>query len=227
MANELYRMYDEMIQGYKMKNEGMFEHGVVCWMDLNPENPFPEDSEAFELFFQTQLYYKCWRLGSADYKSKRKRMMETAKKLCALYPKRPYKFDKKADAEDKALKAAEEEARIKTEEEAQKAAIQAEAERIVKEEEEARINAERAEKARIEWEKAEVEAKAEEQRKAEMLKAAVEAERAKVKLEQPEYVLGVIPETGLIDETVEGPTHEKPNGFFTRLMNRFGKKASE
>lgn len=226
MANDLYRMYDEMIQGYKTNNDGLFEHGVICWMDLNPENPFPEGSDAYELFFQTQLHYKSWRLGSADYKSKRRRMLAAARDLCALYPKRPYKFDKKADAEDKALKAAEEEARIKTEEAAQKAAIQAEAERIVREEEEARLKAERAEKARVEWEKAEAEAKAEEQRKTEMLKAAVEAERAKVKLEKTEYVLGVVPETGLIEETVP-PEPEKQTGFFARLRDRFGKKASE
>lgn len=221
MANELYRMYDEMIQGYKTKNEGLFEHGVVCWMDLNPENPFPEDSPAYEIFFTIQMRYNVWRMGSADYKVNRKRMLSAAKELCATYPKRPYKFDRKADNEDKAVKAAAEEERMKAQKEAEELAIQKEAERIVQEEERLKREADEKEKARIEWEKAEAEAKAEMKRKDELLKKAVEEQRAKVKTEEPIHVLGIIPETGVMQETVpiESP---KKESFLKRL---FGKKA--
>ena len=227
MANELYRAYDEMLQGFKAKNDTQLEHGVRCWMDLKPENPFPEDIPAYDLFFKIKRHYTVWRMGGADYKVNRTRMVKAAKDLCATYPKRPYKFDRKADSEDKAAKNAAEEEWLKAKQEAEELAIQQEAERIVKEEERLKKEAEEREKARIEWEKAEEEAKADAKRKEELLKKAVEKERAKIKTEEPLYVLGIVPETGVMQETV--PIEEKSKeSFFSRFFNKkFRKKAEQ
>lgn len=102
--NTMYRMFRQMIQGYKLGKEGenLFTHAVHCWMDLNPENPFPQDSEVYDYFFRMKNYYNVWKLHSADYRINEKRMLAEAKKLCELKPKNPYKFDKKAEEEEKA-----------------------------------------------------------------------------------------------------------------------------
>lgn len=102
--NTMYRMFRQMIQGYKLGKEGdnLFTHAVHCWMDLNPENPFVKESEAYDYFFRMKNYYNVWKLHSADYRINEKRMLAEAKKLCELKPKNPYKFDKKADEQEKA-----------------------------------------------------------------------------------------------------------------------------
>lgn len=105
LNNQMYKMYNEMVKGYKEDNDGLFEHGVRCWMDLNPENPFPSEDPAYEEFFLMQKGYTLWKMGSADRKINRRRMLEAAKRLCELNPKRPYRFDKKAEEEEKAAEA--------------------------------------------------------------------------------------------------------------------------
>lgn len=101
--NTMYRMFRQMMQGYKLEKEGenLFVHAVHCWMDLNPDNPFPEDTEAFDCFFRMKNYYSVWKLHSADYRVNERRLIAAAKDLCATKPKNPYKYDKKEAEEDK------------------------------------------------------------------------------------------------------------------------------
>lgn len=102
--NMMYQMYKQMILGNKLGKDGenLFEHSVKCWFDLNPDNPFQENSEAFEHFFRMQNYYNCWKMNGADKKINLRRLLNEAKDLCALKVKNPYKFDKKAAEEEKA-----------------------------------------------------------------------------------------------------------------------------
>ena len=103
--NTMYRMYRQMIQGYKLGNDGtgLFEHAVHCWLALNPENPFQESTDAYEHFFRMKNYYNVWQLHSADQKISQKRMLNAARDLCATKTKNPYKFDKQAEDAEKAL----------------------------------------------------------------------------------------------------------------------------
>lgn len=103
--NMMYKMYTEMVKGYKEDDNGLFEHGVRCWMNLEPENPFTPESPEYECFFRMQKGYKLWMMGSADKKINRRRMLGAAKDLCACNPKRPYRFDKKAEEAELAAKA--------------------------------------------------------------------------------------------------------------------------
>lgn len=132
--NLMYQMYKQMVQGYKLgkDGEGLFEHAVRCWMDTNPENPFPEESEAFEHFFRMKNYYNVWRLGGADKKISMRRMFNAAKDLCATKTKNPYKFDKKAAEEEKA---AIKDATMKAEQEAMRALEEAKRVKAEREEE--------------------------------------------------------------------------------------------
>ena len=103
--NTMYRMFRQMIQGYKLGKEGenLFVHAVHCWMDLNPDNPFAEDSAAYDYFFRMKNYYNVWKMRSADQRISERRMINEAKELCATKPKNPYKYDKKAADEEKIL----------------------------------------------------------------------------------------------------------------------------
>ena len=102
--NTMYRMFRQMMQGYKLGKEGqnLFVHGVKCWMDLNPDNPFPQDSEAYDFFFRMKNYYNVWKMRGADQRINERRMIEEAQKLCETKPKNPYKFDKAAAEKEKA-----------------------------------------------------------------------------------------------------------------------------
>ena len=120
LNNQMYKMYNEMVKGYKENNDGLFEHGVRCWLDLKPENPFAPEEPAYEEFFLMQKGYNLWKMGAADRKINRRRMLEHAVNLCALNPKRPYRFDKKAEEEEKRK---EEEARIAAERKAMEAEL--------------------------------------------------------------------------------------------------------
>ena len=55
--NEMYRLYNEMVKGYKENQDGLFEHAVRCWMDLDPTNPFSEEDPAYEEFFLMKKGY--------------------------------------------------------------------------------------------------------------------------------------------------------------------------
>lgn len=132
--NLMYQMYKQMVQGYKLGEAGnnLFEHSVICWMNENPDNPFPEDTEAFEYFFQIKKHYSVWKLGGPDKKISVRRMLNSAKDLCAAKTKNPYKYDKKAAEEERALN---KEAALKSLEEATKALQEAELRKAEHEEE--------------------------------------------------------------------------------------------
>ena len=99
--NQMYRMFLEMKQGYANGDKNQIEHGARCWLELNPTNPFPAESPEMEAFFQMQKCYNIWKRGDIDRKINGRRMIEWAEKLCELNPQQPYKFDRKADDEEK------------------------------------------------------------------------------------------------------------------------------
>ena len=110
--NQMYRMFKIMKQGYAEGDVNAVEQGARCWLDLAPENPFPEDTPAYEAFFQMQKCYSIWRRGDIDRKINRRRMIMWANKLCESNPKQPYKFDKKAEEEEQRLAKEAEEQRL-------------------------------------------------------------------------------------------------------------------
>lgn len=201
--NTMYRMFRQMIQGYKLGKEGdnLFTHAVHCWMDLNPENPFVKESEAYDYFFRMKNYYNVWKLHSADYRINEKRMLAEARKLCELKPKNPYKFDKKADEQEKAAlresaMQEQEEAMILAEKEKQEMAEKEEIVRQVREEILAddleNQQALAANQAIVESAKAEV----------------IQREKANQESKKPVYVFNVKEE------------QEKKKGFLSKLFRR-------
>lgn len=202
--NEMYKMYNEMVKGYKENQDGLFEHGARCWMDLKPENPFAPEDPAYEYFFLMQKGYNLWTMGLADRKINRRRMLENARKLCELNPKRPYKFDKKAEELELAAKAAAEKKAAEERALAEKKAAE--------------------EKALAEKKMAEEKALAE--KKAAQEKAEAQKLEARKKTETTQYqsqnthILGIVPDVSDIkaDTAKEQPVEKK--GFFNRLFRK-------
>ena len=122
--NEMYRLFNEMTEGYKSNNEALFNHAVRCWMNLDPDNPFDEKEDAYELFFRIKKGYTLWSMAGPDMRINKRRMLEAARLLCALNPTCPYKFNEREEAERRAKEKliAKEEAERKAKEEAEKKA---------------------------------------------------------------------------------------------------------
>jgi hypothetical protein len=118
--NQMYELFNDMVKGYKEGNMDIVEQCARCWMQIAEDNPFTYDTPEYDLFFNMQKSYMIWSKGAIDQKLNRRKMIRYAKELCALNPKQPYIFDKKADQEEQKRKQQEikmlEEARLKKEE---------------------------------------------------------------------------------------------------------------
>lgn len=124
--NDMYRLFNEMTEGYKSNNEALFNHAVRCWMTLDPDNPFDEKEDAYELFFRIKKGYTLWSMAGPDMRINKRRMLESARLLCALNPTCPYKFNEREEAErrakEKLIAKEKEEAERKAKEEVAKKA---------------------------------------------------------------------------------------------------------
>jgi len=98
--NTMYRLFKEMLDGYKTGNDGLFEHGARCIMDLNPANPFEENTPESECFFQMYNTYMRWKNHGADMKINRRRMLSAAEELCKIITKNPFTFSKEEEKKD-------------------------------------------------------------------------------------------------------------------------------
>lgn len=101
LNNQLFNLFNELIKGYKDGDNNIVEQSARCLVQLAPENPFKPETPENEEFFQMKRCYSIWASGAIDQKINRRRMVEHAKKLCALNPEQPYVYDEKAEAEEK------------------------------------------------------------------------------------------------------------------------------
>jgi len=113
--NTMYRLFQEMLDGYATDSDGLFEHGVRCMMDLNPKNPFNDNTPEAELFFQMYNTYCRWKNHGADMKINRRRMLAAATELCGIVTANPYTFSKEEEQLD--LKELREKEELKKKEE--------------------------------------------------------------------------------------------------------------
>ena len=98
--NSLYTLYKEMVEGFQTNENGLFEHGARCIMDLDPDNPFQENSDDAELFFQMKLSYARWKNHGPEAKLNYRKILEYARELCKAHPENPYVFDKEEAKRD-------------------------------------------------------------------------------------------------------------------------------
>ena len=167
--NDSYRFFQEMLTGHKNNEEGLVEHGARCLMDLNPNNPFPANSQEFELFFEMFLYHARWKNHTVDAKINRRKLCAAAHELCNIVSGNPYVFDKKEEAEE--IKAKKEfEAQQKALEEQKKIEEQKQIEELKRKE--------------LEHKQAEEQKRLKEE----------EEKKSKIELQKQEHVLGVVPE---------------------------------
>lgn len=118
--NIMYTMFKQMKQGYANNNMDDVEQCARCWLRLDPENPFQENTPEYEAFFQMQKSYIIWMRGDIDRKLNRRKMRRYAIELCSLNPKQPYRYNKEEEQlELEEQKAKEEERRKKIREKEQ------------------------------------------------------------------------------------------------------------
>lgn len=101
LTNQMYNLFRDMKQAYANGHDDAVEQYARCWAQLAPENPFQYDTPEYEEFYQMQRAYMIWNRGDINAKINRRKMVEHAKALCALNPKQPYVYDKKAELLDK------------------------------------------------------------------------------------------------------------------------------
>ena len=100
LNNSSYKFFQEMLTGYQYGYDGMIEHGARCLMELNPENPFPENSQERELFYSIFLHYTRWKRGSVDAKINLRKLLSDAKELCEMVKENPYVFSEEEELEE-------------------------------------------------------------------------------------------------------------------------------
>lgn len=179
--NLKYTCFKNMMDGYNTKtNEGhsKFISYTMGWLESEKENPFTPGSEEHSLFDRMMQHYVTSKKNVPGSKYSSKQIEQEASILCSMKIKNPYKYDKKAEAQDQAeLKALEEE-REKARKAFEQKAIEREAARIIKEEEEAKLKKIKEAEAKIAKNKELVEqAKKNEEMKTEIQKI-VEAKRS-------------------------------------------------
>jgi len=108
--NEIYRLYQEMLDGYNSNTEVIFAHGARCLMALNPESPFTMDTTENEYFGQMQLNYERWANKGIDTNVSYRRLISAAKELCALVKENPFTYDEVEAKEEEEQKKKELEA---------------------------------------------------------------------------------------------------------------------
>lgn len=101
LNNSSYKFFQEMLNGYQYGFDGSIEHGARCLMALDPENPFPENSQERELFYSIYLYYTRWNRGSVDAKINLRKLLAASKELCALVKENPYVYSEAEELEEK------------------------------------------------------------------------------------------------------------------------------
>lgn len=175
--NTLYKLYNNMFAMYKNNNKNI-EREVYCLMMFygdNIEFPFPANSKENSCLDTMFVCFTKWRNGGPEAKFNYRKTIDAAKELCNLNPVNPYSFDKEEEKRDVAEQK-EKERQQKLEEQ-----------RLAEERRIAEEQKHLEEQKRIEEEK-----KIEEQKKAE--EELKQKEIKEVKLEEPEHILGVIPE---------------------------------
>lgn len=185
--NIMYRAFKDMMEGYKEKTEEgriKFANAVNSWMAQEPENPFEPQTPACDCFYRMQMCYTNIQRNTVGSKFSSRQILVEAEQLCELKQKNPYKFDKKADEEDKAEKAAFDAEQARLAKEAEEAAIQKEVNRIIREEQEAKDRAARQKEERMKREIERAEAQIAERERQALVAKAVEEKRAAIAEEE-------------------------------------------
>ena len=98
--NKMYQLFQEMLDGYKTNNDGLFQHGARCLIAMNPINPFKEESKEADLFFTMSITYARWNNHSVDAKINMRRMLAAAQELCSLVKENPYVYSKEEEEQE-------------------------------------------------------------------------------------------------------------------------------
>ena len=85
-----YELYEKMLAASRDHNEDLVAVVGSNLLAQKLDNPFQQNTKEHELYFTASLYYTRWRNNGIDARSSRRRMAEALNKLAALNVPNPY-----------------------------------------------------------------------------------------------------------------------------------------
>ena len=93
--NNLLESYNKesVDKGLDHPDNNMFVHSAINQAAANADNPFPTDSEAYQVYFSMMKHHSLWKLGGADRKISRRRFLNFAIQLAELAVENPFEIE--------------------------------------------------------------------------------------------------------------------------------------
>ena len=92
----LYELYEKVLNAYKNGTKEEFSIAATAWVEHANENPYT-NREAHLLFFNAKKYYRAWRNQGIDMRSAKRNMVACVRKIIEMELSNPYKKEKKEE----------------------------------------------------------------------------------------------------------------------------------
>lgn len=86
----MYSLYEKLIEAYKANDEGTIGAASLNWIGQAKENPFPENTAAYDLFFKAKMAWVKWQNNGIDARRNRVRAKEYVSQIAAMGIPNPY-----------------------------------------------------------------------------------------------------------------------------------------
>lgn len=86
----MYSLYEKLIEAYKANDEGTIGAASLNWIGQANENPFPENTAAYDLFFKAKMAWVKWQNNGIDARRNRARAKEYVAQIAAIGLPNPY-----------------------------------------------------------------------------------------------------------------------------------------
>lgn len=89
----MYELYEQMIAAYKTGDDGQFIPAARRWFQKCAVNPFQEDTEAHEQYFQADRHFGYWTAGGINSRVSKQRFIEALRNIAKLDAANPHEKD--------------------------------------------------------------------------------------------------------------------------------------
>ena len=93
----MYELYEQMIEAYKLNDEGLFVARARNFIAAGAENPFPLGTPAADLYFSAAKAFDFWQKRTINYRNSKKQMVEFLRKLAAMDLPNPYRTNENSE----------------------------------------------------------------------------------------------------------------------------------
>ena len=93
----MYELYEQMMEAFKLNDEGLFVARARNFIAARSENPFPLGTPAADLYFSAAKAFDFWQKRTINYRNSKKQMVEFLRKLAAMDLPNPYKVNENVE----------------------------------------------------------------------------------------------------------------------------------